>query len=1079
MKYTKKIFMVMLLALVAIVMVACGPKSSLEAPVVSPASAVFDLDNPADVTVDLDLKGETLTDIKLDDQTLASSNYQQAVGKLTIRSSYLLTLSAGSYEFVISTKGGSATLKIDVIKAASIPTISPAVVTFDKDHPENVVVDIDLKGEALTSIQFNNENLDDANYNIENGKLTVLATFLQPLSNGNYVLVVKTKDGSATLTITVKDAASPEVTPNEATFDKTQAENVVVEVDLKGETLQSVKLDEDVLTSSDYELSGNTLTILVSYLQSLPVGTHTLVISTVGGTATVTLTVVDDSDPIFVRPDYDVEFYDNLDFHDYAELSSNIEGQWPGYGIGDPFVMRYNGMFYLYVSTLDTENGVRAWKSPDLMNWEQAQGEGLPLGYVVSPEDYTSRAAYAPEVFYFNGVFYMYISPAGNGHYIYTSDHPEGPFTRQTDNLGMTIDGSVLIDDDESMYFTRANTGGIRIHQMANMLDISPSSVVLDNTNIGGWTEGSYILKRDGIYYLTYTGLHVASNGYRISYATANDGQNLYDRGAFNSGMNLPMLLETGNEHFQGLGHSATVMGPDMDSHYLVYHNLNNAGGPNRSLNIDRLLFNGHAMEVMATPTNSVKPKLPEFAAYNIENEEQFDVTDGKVLSKVATSDVFTAEFNYRGSSDMKAVVSYQDDNNYLYVEALLNNNQITLHQVMNGNDTLIATGTLVNDFKEDVLHTIRVAQKDGVVNVYFDNLLKIKDAEVSLTSGRIGYLYNGNPSFGYTAFSNVAHGLSDQLEVKQSHRRTFANLYNEELSSGVTLSTITEGAHLGANQATLPALNDQATYLVNFEEDGFYGLTMTYPASDRGKKIGVKVDGSDVMMVTLPYVETNEKYITALVTEFAVTAGINQIRIENVDETVSFVDLTFFKSSPYTPQFSHDLTDYMLRGSDYKTIWKLAGEDGHRATAGTRQLVYIGDDTITDFTMEVTIKFVGTTSTSTAGIIFRAGNDSFSQHDNYTSIQGYYLSLNNSEVRLEKLNYGAQRLQTIAGSQGANASGEDIHLKIVARGNTFEIYRNDELLITYTDANPFVHGHLGFYTNGAEVTYKNLVITK
>ncbi|MFQ7078012.1 MAG: hypothetical protein ACLRSW_08775 [Christensenellaceae bacterium] len=33
--------------------------------------------------------------------------------------------------------------------------------------------------------------------------------------------------------------------------------------------------------------------------------------------------------------------------------------------------------------------------------------------------------------------------------------------------------------------------------------------------------EGSYILKRDGIYYLTYTGNHVASDEYRIAYSTA------------------------------------------------------------------------------------------------------------------------------------------------------------------------------------------------------------------------------------------------------------------------------------------------------------------------------------------------------------------------------------------------------------------------------------------------------------------------------------------------------------------------------------------------------------------------------
>lgn len=81
----------------------------------------------------------------------------------------------------------------------------------------------------------------------------------------------------------------------------------------------------------------------------------------------------------------------------------------------------------------------------------------------------------------------------------------------------------MLIDDDESLYFTYADNGGIRMAKMDSMLTVDTKSTPrLNNTSIGGWTEGSYILKRDGVYYLTYTGNHVASDGYRIAYSTAN-----------------------------------------------------------------------------------------------------------------------------------------------------------------------------------------------------------------------------------------------------------------------------------------------------------------------------------------------------------------------------------------------------------------------------------------------------------------------------------------------------------------------------------------------------------------------------
>lgn len=82
---------------------------------------------------------------------------------------------------------------------------------------------------------------------------------------------------------------------------------------------------------------------------------------------------------------------------------------WQNYGIGDPFVMRYDGKYYLYPSTKDGSTQIKCWSSEDLVNWTY---EG------VCCSDETCTGAYAPEVCYYNGMFYMYSSPAGKGHYI-------------------------------------------------------------------------------------------------------------------------------------------------------------------------------------------------------------------------------------------------------------------------------------------------------------------------------------------------------------------------------------------------------------------------------------------------------------------------------------------------------------------------------------------------------------------------------------------------------------------------------------------------------------------------------------
>ena len=86
---------------------------------------------------------------------------------------------------------------------------------------------------------------------------------------------------------------------------------------------------------------------------------------------------------------------------------------------------------------------------------------------------------------------------------------------------------------------------------------------------LGHWTEGSMIIKRNGTYYMTYTGNHVFSKGYRIHYAVSHDSP----LGPYSIPANNPLVIST-KPDFYGLGHSSTVMGPDLDSYYLVYHNL-------------------------------------------------------------------------------------------------------------------------------------------------------------------------------------------------------------------------------------------------------------------------------------------------------------------------------------------------------------------------------------------------------------------------------------------------------------------------------------------------------------------------
>ena len=125
-------------------------------------------------------------------------------------------------------------------------------------------------------------------------------------------------------------------------------------------------------------------------------------------------------------------------------------------------------------------------------------------------------------------------------------------------------------------------------------------------------------------------------------------------------------------------------------------------------------------------------------------------------------------------------------------------------------------------------------------------------------------------------------------------------------------------------------------------------------------------------------------------------------------------------------------------------------------------------------------IKLEGSTGTSTAGIVFRADNYAASSHDGYMSIQGYYLSVNNNQIVLERMNYsdGTQMIGTLAQDNPFKDSDAFVKLSITVRGNTIVVKSGDRELIKVDDATAFTHGKIGLYTNGAAAIYRNLKIS-
>ena len=140
----------------------------------------------------------------------------------------------------------------------------------------------------------------------------------------------------------------------------------------------------------------------------------------------------------------------NKDIENKEETTEEAPGMISSYidKLRDPFVLEHNGVYYAYGT---------GWKAYKTLNGS-LDGFWAPLGVVVqSPED-AQKDFWAPEVYEYNGAFYMFTtyysrSRSHRGCSVFRADTPAGPFVEissghVTPNGWDAIDGSLYIDGD-------------------------------------------------------------------------------------------------------------------------------------------------------------------------------------------------------------------------------------------------------------------------------------------------------------------------------------------------------------------------------------------------------------------------------------------------------------------------------------------------------------------------------------------------------------------------------------------------------------------------------------------------------
>jgi beta-xylosidase len=277
----------------------------------------------------------------------------------------------------------------------------------------------------------------------------------------------------------------------------------------------------------------------------------------------------------------------------------------------DPDVLYYGGVYYMYATnTTGANNGFKVYASTDLVNW-------VDKGWALVKDDvYGTSGFWAPDLIEKDGIFYMYY--VANEHLsVATSTSPLGPF-KQTEAQQVPmhetkeIDAHVFKDDDGQyyIYFVRFNNGnhiyGAKLNSDMRTMDESTIKCLISpqaswETNKANVCEGPFMLKKDGVYYLTYSGSHFESEMYGSGYATSNSPLGTYSKYANNPIMQSNTLVH-------GAGHHGIAMSPDGKEMFIVYHCHSSLTKTEpRRLCIDRMHFikddNGNTVLEVEGPT--------------------------------------------------------------------------------------------------------------------------------------------------------------------------------------------------------------------------------------------------------------------------------------------------------------------------------------------------------------------------------------------------------------------------------------------------------------------------------------------
>ncbi|WP_316765804.1 family 43 glycosylhydrolase [Pedobacter frigiditerrae] len=274
----------------------------------------------------------------------------------------------------------------------------------------------------------------------------------------------------------------------------------------------------------------------------------------------------------------------------------------------DPHIAAFGKKFYIYPTTDGSEGWMStsftAWSSKDLVKWK-SEKVILDLPRDIS---WAKERAWAPAIAYKNGKYYYYFSADVNIG-VAVADKPTGPFkdalgkplVKKGALKGQMIDPMVFVDDDGTayLYFGQGNCNIVKLND--NMISYDATKII--SIKPKGYNEGSFVFKRNGKYYLSWSEFDTRDPRYSVAYAVSDSPM-----GPFVKAEQNPILK--GKGVVKGAGHHSIVQVPGKDEFYIAYHRFKIPGGNgyNRETAISPLRFDDKGNILPVDVFEIVKP---------------------------------------------------------------------------------------------------------------------------------------------------------------------------------------------------------------------------------------------------------------------------------------------------------------------------------------------------------------------------------------------------------------------------------------------------------------------------------------